>query len=275
VLRMADEYRKQTALCEADMALQVVAEGDAGGAVQVFGQVMENPPNPFYGDVPRDLAAGIPVEIKVNLKGGSASSYTATTDADGKFQLTLEAGDPAAGLHEGWNWIFASAQCPAWEDYGASQSKGYAEFKLAPAAAEAAQPEELAAAPIPAGPIQVPDVVGLPFDEAVAKLEDLGFRTTWIDGSSALELGTVYDQRPAVGGYQVPHRTTVLLYRTTEQYKLEEIIIGEWGKLPNTMSFSQDGKVTYYDQSWADYGCPIFYDSWEVSNGRIDNIPYN
>jgi hypothetical protein len=54
------------------------------------------------------------------------------------------------------------------------------------------------------------------FDAAQKTLEDLGFNTTWIDGKSSLELGKIYSQAPAAGTLSVPHRTTVVVYRTTE-----------------------------------------------------------
>jgi beta-lactam-binding protein with PASTA domain len=54
------------------------------------------------------------------------------------------------------------------------------------------------------------------FEDAQKTLEDLGFNTTWIVGRSNLELGKVYSQAPVAGTHYVPHRTTVVLYRTTE-----------------------------------------------------------
>ena len=49
----------------------------------------------------------------------------------------------------------------------------------------------------------------------------LGFRTTWVDGKSSYNLGIIYRQEPLSGSYQVPYRTTVILYRTTETAKVE------------------------------------------------------
>ena len=70
---------------------------------------------------------------------------------------------------------------------------------------------------IPLGAIQLPNFVGKPFDEAVAWLKQNGFKHMWVDGKSIYDVGMVYAQQPAAGKYKVPHRTTVVLYRTTEK----------------------------------------------------------
>jgi hypothetical protein len=70
---------------------------------------------------------------------------------------------------------------------------------------------------IPPGAIQLPNFVGKPFDEAVAWLKQNGFKHMWVDGKSTYDVGVVYNQQPAAGKYKVPHRTTVVLYRTIEK----------------------------------------------------------
>ena len=76
-----------------------------------------------------------------------------------------------------------------------------------------AVPQEI----IPPGAIQLPDFVGTPFDEAVDWLKQNGFKHMWVDGKSSYDVGVVYGQQPAAGKYKVPHRTTVMLYRTVEK----------------------------------------------------------
>jgi hypothetical protein len=215
---LLEEMKKVTPLCEPRMALQAVAgEGESGSQVQVIGH-LASPYGKIMLDAPEDAFANLPVEIKVNYRDvrETPKSFQVNTDSKGRFQLTLDASSPDSGLKEGWNWIFASAICPAGNNYAETLSKGYAEFKLQPRIVEAAEPAP-AAEPTqpPEGAVAVPDVTGLSLDEAIARLEEFGFRTTWIDGKSPMELGQIYQQKPAAGEYFIPHRTTVVVYRNS------------------------------------------------------------
>ena len=174
--------------------------------------------------------------LELNLNGWRDQSlgkqYRATTDLDGSFQLDLSQENIIAG----WNWVFASAECEPWWGTFTVQSEGYAEFKYTPVVAvdegengETFDEVEVEEQPyIPPGAILLPDFTGQPLDDAIDWLEANGFGYTWIDGSSTYDLGLVYDQAPAGGKYKVPHRTVVVLYRTTSQESFAKALIGEW-----------------------------------------------
>lgn len=82
--------------------------------------------------------------------------------------------------------------------------------------------EPLAEEVIPVEEVEVPDVIGMSFEDARAVLEALGFQTILEDGSSEFELGQVFRQEPEAGTDYVPYRTTVVLYRTVERLVEED-----------------------------------------------------
>lgn len=204
-------------LCDPEIAVQGVQNGDK---IEIIGKLLPIRKSMFATQ--EEPAAGISVSIALNKTFGEvAGHFVAETQDDGSFRFTIEG---SQGLKEGWNWVFVNAQCdkPWWGDYVVT-SKGYAEFKYSPPVAEQptssqaiAPPVVATQEPIPAGAILLPDFVGQPIDNAIEWLKTNGFKYTWVDGSSTYDLGTVYSQAPAGGQYKVPHRTVVVLYRTTE-----------------------------------------------------------
>jgi len=48
-------------------------------------------------------------------------------------------------------------------------------------------------------PVEVPNVVGLPYDQAAAELQRAGFGVSRVDGPSDLQAGSVFDQDPSAG----------------------------------------------------------------------------
>ena len=261
--KFLDNFKKTVPVCESEMDMQaVIGEGDSGSTVEIYGRVA-NPVGKALHDIPKDYFAHLPVELKVNYKDVNIPPKTiqAETDMDGRFQVTLNYGNNDTGLKEGWNWVFASAICPGGKDNAESRSKGYVEFKLPPKDKTTDEP-----APVveftqpPEGAVAVPDVVGLSLDEATKKLEELGFRTTWVNGKSSMELGQIYQQKPAAGEYFVPHRTTVVLFKTIEKNSvLRNDFYAEYSNV---------------QKGWKSYGCEKIYiqtldDTYESSNQVI------
>jgi len=104
----------------------------------------------------------------------------------------------------------------------------------------------------PTDKIPVPNVIGMTFDDAQKTLEDLGFNTTWINGNSNLELGKIYSQAPVAGTLSVPHRTTVVIYRTTEVVSIplecaQLNLTPEECANAGTHEYSSSTKITYSD----------------------------
>lgn len=217
--KACEEENAKKLVCDPDIALDVTQSGEQ---FEVVGSVIPVAKN-FFGATVSEPAANIPVEIKLNAGWrGSGQSYSVTTGDDGSFSFSI---DQSKGLVEGWNWVFASAECDPWWGNLVVESNGYAEFKYTPPIVEQPastepQPTETPAPteqPIPVSAVLLPDFVEQPIDNAIDWLEANGFKYTWIDGSSPYDLGIVYKQAPAGGQYKVPHRTVVVLYRTTEQ----------------------------------------------------------
>lgn len=217
-----DEQAKKL-VCDPDIALDVVQNGEQ---FDVTGNVLPVAKN-FFGSAVSEPAANIPVKIILNAGWrGAGQSYSVTTGDDGSFSFSI---DQSKGLEEGWNWVFAKAECDPWWGKIVVESNGYAEFKYTPAIVEqpsstqptesplATEPTASTEEPIPTGAILLPNFVGQDIDNAIDWLESNGFKYTWIDGSSTYDLGMVYNQTPAGGQYKVPHRTVMVLYRTVEK----------------------------------------------------------
>ena len=86
-------------------------------------------------------------------------------------------------------------------------------------------------------------MVGLALDDAVTKLESLGFGVTWVDGKSPKEVGQIYQQEPGGGKYYVPYRTTVVVYRTIEHISEIESVSQSTNLTPEELANS--GNHTY------------------------------
>ena len=174
----------------------------------------------------------ISIQIRQARSGYSVSpnKIETQTDDDGRFTYRLTIDQFFDGIKEGDYIVYAETHCDKWGGLDVA-STGSAHF-LVISAVEV--PEETAAvekspAPtlgietsppavtIPTGAVQIPDTTGQYLGDAVDTLEALGFGVTWIDGKSQLEIGQIYDQAPAAGLFYVPHRTTVVLYRTMEK----------------------------------------------------------
>jgi len=217
-----DEQAKKL-VCDPDIALDVVQNGEQ---FEVTGKVLPVAKN-FFGSAISEPAANIPVKIILNAGWrGAGQSYSVTTGDDGSFSFSV---DQSKGLEEGWNWVFAKAECDPWWGKIVVESNGYAEFKYTPAIVEqpsstqptesplATEPTASTEEPIPTGAILLPNFVGQDIDNAIDWLESNGFKYTWIDGSSTYDLGIVYNQAPTGGQYKISHRTVVVLYRTVEK----------------------------------------------------------
>lgn len=223
-----EEISKSKYICDPDISVQVIDNGD--GVFQIFGQVAPPRAHLFLGAslFDRRPASNIPVSITLNLQGTeSGEMFYATTDDNGNFELTI---DTTNGIREGWNWVFVNAKCDPWFLEVSVESAGYAEFEYVPitqnptdAAIEipVVSPEIIQPPKTPTEYVLLPNVVSLPFDTAKEFLERIGYKVIWIDGKSNLEVGQVYSQAPKAGSVTVPHRTTVVLYRTTE--KVEQL----------------------------------------------------
>lgn len=215
--------------CALGIELQVVQTGDE---FEVVGRLKAPPTYPY--DNADSLVKNVDVELTLNEGANSGITYHARSMEGGVFKVTLD----SSGIKNGWNWIFAKADCrPEQNGLPAfGPSTGYVEFKyVAPSTATAVVALPIATAtqqpqittrlpatstvvpvPIPAGAIKLPDFVGQPMDSAVEWLKQNKFGYIWVDGSSTYELGIIYRQAPAPGSWYVPHRTSVVLYRTVE-----------------------------------------------------------
>lgn len=165
-----------------------------------------------------ERAAYIEVKLDVNphnwREASVGRSYTVTTDDQGIFQYNLNADD----VLEGWNWVYAKAQCDRWWDSMNVESEGYAEFMVGPPSPETEEIQQITEEPMPEGAVMLPDFAGSKLKDAEDWLEENGFGSTWVDGdsSSGYDPGIIYKQSPAGGQYKVPHRTIVVLYLTAE-----------------------------------------------------------
>lgn len=220
-----EEERAKKLVCDPDISLQVIQNGEQ---FEIVGSVVPVAKN-FFGSTVSEPASNITVDLNLNLREtGSGQRFSVQTDENGSFSYNLD----SSQLKEGWNWVFAKAECDPWWGKLVVESNGYAEFKYTPAVvqqpASTSIPQSTAIptatvipAPvetsIPSGAILLPDFVGQDIDNAIEWLKSNGFKYTWIDGSSTYDLGVVFKQAPSGGQYKVPHRTVVVLYRTIEQ----------------------------------------------------------
>jgi hypothetical protein len=215
-------------LCDPKITLSTIID-DQNKTVQIVGRLVPLTEK-YFGVTERKPASSVQVSILLNdnFVGVESKEFKATTDANGNFSITLDAKDPSTRLKDGFNRISATAKCDPWFGEIAVESSGWDDgFRLhltetaeakPPIVAEppASQPQPISPPKSPTDKIPVPNVIGINFEDAQKILEDLGFNTTWIDGKSKLELGKIYSQSPIAGTLSVPHRTTVVIYRTTE-----------------------------------------------------------
>jgi hypothetical protein len=218
-------------ICDPDIPVQAIDNGD--GTFNIVGQVLPLRQN-YMVFWERRPASNVPVTLALNRKGtGKGNHFNVTTDSGGNFSLIIDA---TSGLREGWNWVFANAECDPWYQELAVESRGYAEFEYTPVAANASiNPTRIPTRPpvvkqptaqapkTPTEYVLLPDVVGLPFDHAQNFLANIGYKVIWIDGTSSFEIGQIYSQAPRAVTLTVPHRTTVVLFRTTETKELTKI----------------------------------------------------
>ncbi len=158
------------------------------------------------------------------MRGPPEVSGQVFTDEEGRFYTEIALPDYVPGGHYVVNAI---ADCEPWWGRVAVRSVGVTSFELwTPPAPAAETPldaiESLftitpTSTPILDGAAPVPSVTGMPLNVALKTLQDAGYGTTWLDGPSDLAPGLVYRQLPAAGSITVPRRTTIVLYRSTEQ----------------------------------------------------------
>jgi hypothetical protein len=227
-------------LCSPYMDIQIDPQaGTSGTEFTVVGRVKTIKPTfleEILGRNTKKEAANIPVSIylsPVNYIEEHNAALTVTTDDSGYFSAKLP-----GEITPGWWYLRAEAKCVLPEGTlfkKISGSEGRVTFRVMPEDVQAVDSPtqeadvvptvkvnpQATVSPIPSGAIQIPDVVGLSLDDAVKKLENLGFGVTWVDGKSSLELGQIYQQKPAAGEYFVPHRTTVVVYRTLSKIVFE------------------------------------------------------
>lgn len=212
-------------VCGSTIALSVIQDGDKFdvlGGIVPGKQSFLLPPEKDMSNINVDIQLGIQERF-----GIKARHFQVTTTKDGTFSLTLDPQE-IPEIIEGWNDVFATAECDPMRNRAIREYvEGYAEFQYysktqsSASAAEAPIESPVASQPIatpqsPTDKITVPNVVGMTFEDAQKTFEDLGFNTTWVDGKSSLALGKIYSQAPVAGTLSIPHRTTVVLYRTIE-----------------------------------------------------------
>ncbi|MFZ5858406.1 MAG: PASTA domain-containing protein [Chloroflexota bacterium] len=219
-----EEINKSKYICDPDISVQVIDNGD--GIFRIVGQVKPPRAHLFLGSsiFERKPASNIPVSITLNLRDPeSGEKLDTTTDMNGNFELTI---DTTNGIREGWNWVFVNAKCDPWFLEVSVESTGYAEFEYAPITQNStdtaieipvANPETIQPPKTPTEYVLLPNVASLPFDTAKEVLERIGYKVIWIDGKSNLEVGQMYSQAPKAGSITLPHRTTVVIYRTIEK----------------------------------------------------------
>jgi hypothetical protein len=132
----------------------------------------------------------------------------------------------------------------------------------------------------PAGSVEIPNVTGLPLDEARDALKALGFGVTWLDGSSDMPLGYVFDQDPAAGRFFVPANTIVVLHRT----RYREDSAASTRRMPSiTLQNESEEEICHVyitGVSASDWGSdrlgdnmgiePDHYEVWELDVGNYD-----
>jgi len=250
-----ENEQAKKSVCDPEIALDV---NQNGNQFEVVGNVIPVAKN-FFGGTVSEPAANITVTLNLNLREvGSGQKFSVQTDENGSFSYKLD----TSKLKEGWNWVFAKAECDPWWGKIVVESNGYTEFKYTPQVVEqpisTSTPQStespvatIIPAPtetlIPTGAVLLPDFVGQPIDNAINWLESNGFKYTWIDGSSAYDLGAVYKQAPAGGQYKVPHRTVVVLYRTTETIQASKECI-QFNLTPEECENSGSHSYTYSEE---------------------------
>jgi len=179
------------------------------------------------------ILGGHTIDIEVrSLFGETSRNFSVLTKNDGTFSVKLDLSNiPEKNRSVASPFrIAAILQCKPKITRGytfITTIEGYDSIYIYPATAEQPAPPQPIQPPVaqsqpitppqsPTDKIPVPNVVGMTFEDAEKTLEDLGFNTTWIDGRSNLELGKIYSQAPNAGMLSVPHRTTVVIYRTIE-----------------------------------------------------------
>lgn len=229
------ETKEELTVCDEYIHLDVSPEsGPVGTKIKITGQVLpvrKGVPNwqESWGNL---LNLKTAANVTVKLSFGSSfinadyGNTITTTDKNGYFEATYDTGNLE---NVGWISVTAKAQCDKWFGKIPVPSEGRINFRLTPSQIEThttSQPTQTTEVantpmptitPIPVGAVLLPDFVGQPIDDAIDWLEANRFKYTWIDGSSSYDLGIVYNQAPAGGQYKVPHRTIVVLYRTTEK----------------------------------------------------------
>lgn len=232
--------KEELTVCDEHIQLDISpANGTIGTEIKITGQVspvrkgIANWQENWDKLLKFKTAANVPVKLYfgssyVGNGYGSKNVFdtiTISTNEDGSFEAAYKIDREGYGVH-----ITAKAQCDKWFGTMPVPSEGRIYFRLTqPTVVQPANPqpteppvvEQPTETPIPAEAVLLPDFVGQPIEDAIAWLEENGFKYTWIDGSSTYGLGTVFRQAPVGGQYKVPHRTVVVLYRTTE--KIEDV----------------------------------------------------
>ncbi|MBT7190020.1 MAG: PASTA domain-containing protein [Anaerolineae bacterium] len=205
-------------VCDQKIPLSVTQNGDT---FLVTGKLDARSRNllEFLGGANPKPAANVRVHIKINQRDiQEQGQYIVETDENGVFSLEINS---LRGLREGWNWVFVNADCESLFEEFAYHSEGYAEFKYEPEKKVEETQEEIVETvveeTIPEGAVLLPDFTGKTLEEATDWLEENGFGYTWIDGTSTYDIGTVYGQAPESGEYKVPHRTIVVLHKTSNK----------------------------------------------------------
>lgn len=237
--KQVEEMASELKYCNPTIALNVVPEsGDSNQEFTITGRVipLEDDFITTWSDNFASFLLGqdtssfrdLPVEIVIN--NDPNKTVSTRTNQDGSFEVKINPEqDSSLGFNEKVNWLQAKAKCTSIVNPNrTSEAIGHSSFYLSPKQVQVqstqTQPSETQIAtaipisvetPIPAGAVLLPDFVGQDIDTAIDWLTANGFKYTWIDGSSPYDLGTVYNQAPTGGQYKVPHRTVVVLYRTT------------------------------------------------------------
>ncbi|PKN92270.1 MAG: hypothetical protein CVU44_14105 [Chloroflexi bacterium HGW-Chloroflexi-6] len=217
---------EKRAICSPRIPLRMVALEDGTGFT-IIGRLVPGQTT-YAGFVPRTPAANQTVTIYVNKKiplHTSMNKLKVQTDADGNFQTTLLFSDPLGDLVTGENFIRASAECGRWPGETTVLSKGWAWGYMPVADEETPQAMQDFIDPVvkPQASIEkpylveVPDVVGMTKDEAIAALLRAGVSIALGNGRSAYAPGIVFSQTPQAGMLMDPYQSSVLIYVTTEQ----------------------------------------------------------
>jgi hypothetical protein len=218
-----EELSEPLLVCDKHIPLSVTpGSGPVGTEFTVSGHLLPVREIPgwasYAGADLSDLPSPGGVSVEISFGGGymdqSAKTVKVTTGEDGRFETSFTPSEA------GWVYVTAKAQCDAWFGVMPVPSEGRANPIRAyeeEAEAEVVETEAPRKEYKVESGVLLPDFIGQPMDEVIGWLKDKGFGYTWIDGSSAYELGVVYDQNPRGEKNYVPHRTTVVLYRTQFQ----------------------------------------------------------